>query len=80
MGRSGITARDRAGCRTTMSPRSPWTGKAAPGLPRRPGVGCIERRPMTLAEKAEFYEQEIERYIKRTPYGYVAEAPLRKPR
>jgi hypothetical protein len=42
------------------------------------GVGCIERRPMTLAEKAEFYEQEIERYIKRTPYGYVAEAPLRK--
>ena len=43
------------------------------------GVGCIERQPMTLAEKAEFYEQEIERYIKRTPYGYVAEAPLRKP-
>ena len=43
------------------------------------GVGCIERRQMTLAEKAEFYEQEIEHYIKRTPYGYVAEAPLRKP-
>jgi hypothetical protein len=43
------------------------------------GIGCIERRPMTLAQKAEFYEQEIERYIKRTPYGYVAEAPLRKP-
>ena len=42
------------------------------------GVGCIERRPMTLAAKAEFYEQQIERYIKRTPYGYVAEAPLRK--
>jgi hypothetical protein len=42
------------------------------------GVGCIARRPMTLAEKAEFYEQEIERYVKRTPYGYVAEAPLRK--
>ena len=43
------------------------------------GVGCIQRRPMTLAEKAEFYEQEIERYIKRTPFGYVAEAPLRRP-
>lgn len=43
------------------------------------GVGCIERRPMTLSEKAEIYEQEIERYIKRTPFGYVAEAPLRKP-
>ncbi len=43
------------------------------------GVGCIERRPMTLAEKAEFYEQEIEHYVKRTPFGFVAEAALRKP-
>ena len=43
------------------------------------GIGCLERRPMTLAGKAEFYEQEIERYIKRTPFGYVAEAPLRRP-
>jgi hypothetical protein len=43
------------------------------------GVGCIERQPMALAGKAELYEQEIERYIKRTPYGYVAEAPLRRP-
>ncbi len=42
------------------------------------GLGCIERRSMTLAEKAEFYEQEIEKYVKRTPFGYVAEAPLRK--
>ncbi|MGO8927674.1 MAG: hypothetical protein ACLQU3_12375 [Limisphaerales bacterium] len=43
------------------------------------GIGCIERRPMTLEAKAEFYEQEIEHYIKRTPFGYVAEAPLRQP-
>jgi hypothetical protein len=43
------------------------------------GIGCIERRPMTLSQKAEFYEQEIERYIRRTPFGYVAQAPLRKP-
>jgi len=42
------------------------------------GVGCIERRPMTLAEKAAFYEGEIERYIKRTPFGYVSGAPLSK--
>lgn len=48
-----------------------WCGTAA-------GIGCLERRPMTLAEKAEFYEQEIERHIKRTPFGYVAEAPLRR--
>lgn len=43
------------------------------------GVGSILRKPMTLAEKAAFYEDEIARYIKRTPYGYVAEAPLRTP-
>ncbi len=43
------------------------------------GIGCLERKPMTLAEKAEIYESEIERYIKRTPFGYVAEAPLRMP-
>jgi hypothetical protein len=42
------------------------------------GIGCIERRRMTLAEKAVFYEQEIDRYVKRTPFGYVAEAPLRR--
>lgn len=43
------------------------------------GIGWIERRQMTLAQKAEFYEGEIERYVKRTPFGYVAEAHLRKP-
>jgi hypothetical protein len=43
------------------------------------GVGRLERRRMTLAEKAEHYETEIERYVKRTPYGYVAEAALRRP-
>jgi len=42
------------------------------------GLGCLERRPMTLAEKAEIYEQEIEQFIKRTPLGYVAEAHLRR--
>jgi len=34
---------------------------------------------MTLAAKAAFYEDEIERYVKRTPFGYVAEAPLQVP-
>ena len=42
------------------------------------GVGLIERRSMTLSEKAEFYENEIEHYIKRTPFGFTAEAHLRK--
>lgn len=40
------------------------------------GVGCIDFQPMTLAEKAAFYENEIDQLIKRTPYGYVAEARL----
>lgn len=43
------------------------------------GVAAIGFEEMTLAQKAERYEEEIERYIKRTPYGFVAEAPLRKP-
>lgn len=47
-----------------------WFGTTA-------GVGTIERRPMTLAAKAEFYETELDKYIKRTPYGFTAEAPLK---
>lgn len=42
------------------------------------GVGVIERRMMTLAEKAAFYEEEME-LIKRTPYGYVSEVSLARP-
>lgn len=42
------------------------------------GVGGLERKPMTLAAKAEYYEQQIEQYVKRTPYGYVAGAHLQK--
>lgn len=43
------------------------------------GVGVIGRREMTLAEKAEFYEDEMERYIRRTPFGYVSEVGLGGP-
>ena len=43
------------------------------------GVGAIERRSMTLAEKAKFYEDEIDKYNRRTPYGYVLEASLKAP-
>jgi len=43
------------------------------------GLGLIERKPMTLAAKAELFEEEIEKYIKRTPFGYVDAAPLRTP-
>ncbi len=43
------------------------------------GLGLIERRPMTLAQKATFYEEEIEKYIKRTEYGYTSEVHLPNP-
>lgn len=42
------------------------------------GVGHIERRMMTLAEKAEFYEKDMD-LIRRTPFGYVAEIGLSVP-
>ena len=43
------------------------------------GVGVIERRPMTLAEKADFYEEEAEKYIRRTEFGYLSEVALQEP-
>ena len=43
------------------------------------GVGRIARKLMTLAEKASFYEDEMERYIRRTPFGYVSEVGLGRP-
>jgi hypothetical protein len=43
------------------------------------GLGCLERRTMALAEKAAHYEDEIERYIKRTPFGYTSEVGLGAP-
>ena len=43
------------------------------------GVGLIERRPMRLSEKARFYEEEIDKYNRRTEHGYVLEASLAKP-
>ncbi len=41
------------------------------------GLGWIERRAFTLAEKAAYFEDEIDRYIRRTPLGFVAEARLK---
>jgi len=42
------------------------------------GVGWIGYKSMTLAEKAAFYEDEMEKYIRRTPFGYVSEVTLPK--
>jgi Two component regulator propeller len=43
------------------------------------GVGYIGWQMMTLAEKAEVYEDEMEKYIRRTPFGYVCEVGLTTP-
>ena len=43
------------------------------------GVGAITRTPTTLREKARFFETEIDRYHRRTEYGYVIEGHLAQP-
>lgn len=43
------------------------------------GVSRIGTKAMTLAEKARFYEEEIERYHRRTTFGYVNPATLSNP-
>lgn len=43
------------------------------------GLGVIARVPMTFREKAKFYELEVDRYIKRTPFGYTSETRLAEP-
>jgi Two component regulator propeller len=43
------------------------------------GIARIERRVTTLAEKARFFESEIDRRHRRTAYGYVLEVRLDKP-
>ncbi|MCX6620298.1 MAG: hypothetical protein NTY38_04335 [Acidobacteria bacterium] len=42
------------------------------------GAGLIERKPMTLAEKARYFEDEIDKRHRRTPYGYVMAVRLPK--
>ena len=54
-------------------------GSSSAWFRTKTGLGVIERRSMTLAEKAAFYEEEMQRYVKRTPFGYVSEAPLARP-
>jgi len=63
---------DRIGALAVGPDGTAWFATAA-------GVGGIARRPLTLAAKAEFYEGEIDRHIRRTPFGFVAEATLRIP-
>jgi hypothetical protein len=43
------------------------------------GVGVIQRQPLTLAEKARRFEAAIDKYHRRTPYGFVLSVHLGKP-
>ena len=43
------------------------------------GISVIQHRPITLAEKAKWYEDEIDRYSRRTPYEFVLEVSMEKP-
>ena len=43
------------------------------------GVGVIERRPSTLAAKARFFEDEIDKRHRRTSYGYINYVNLKHP-
>ncbi|HYL75873.1 MAG TPA: hypothetical protein VEU96_16805 [Bryobacteraceae bacterium] len=43
------------------------------------GVGLISHRPVTLAEKAKFFEDEIDKRHRRTPYEYVESVNLKHP-
>ncbi|MEK7706694.1 MAG: hypothetical protein AAB380_01700 [Verrucomicrobiota bacterium] len=43
------------------------------------GLSLIERRPMTLAEKATVYENQIDALHRRTPWEYVLEVNVAKP-
>ena len=43
------------------------------------GLSCIASKTTTLADKARFFEDEIEKYHRRTRFGYVAPAELTAP-
>ncbi len=43
------------------------------------GVGRIQRVETTLAAKAKFFEEEIDKYHRRTPYEYVLGVGLKEP-
>jgi hypothetical protein len=43
------------------------------------GLAWIERRTMTLAEKARIFEEEIDKRHRRTPYQYVHPVVLKRP-
>lgn len=43
------------------------------------GLSYLHFKPMTWSQKAEFYENQIDQYIKRTKFGYVSEVTFDAP-
>ena len=44
----------------------------------RGGPGTIHMRPMTLRQKADHFDRQIDRFHRRTPYGYVGGVTLER--
>lgn len=55
----------------------PKTGNAWIATPA--GLSHIERKPMSLAAKARYFEEEIDKRHRRTPYEYVHPVVLKQP-
>ncbi len=43
------------------------------------GISCIATKPMTLAEKAVYFEEQIDKYHRRTELEYVSDATMTTP-
>lgn len=55
------------------------TADATPWIATDGGVSNLQNRDMTLEQKAAHYEDQIDRFIKRTQYGYTSEVQLKAP-
>lgn len=42
------------------------------------GISVIQYKPITLAEKAKWYEDEIDKYSRRTPHEFVLEVTMKE--
>ena len=78
-GESGSTAKVHAGSRMTMSPRLQWMLNGTAWFATAAGVGCIERKPMTLAEKADSTSRRSSAISSARPMGTSLRRPCARP-
>jgi len=65
-------AEDKILCMAVTREGHAWMGTSA-------GLSLIERRETTLKQTSQFFEDEIDLYHRRTPYGYVDHVRLTRP-